>query len=290
MKVLVTGKNGQLGSEIRSITNEFEHFDFTFANSKELDISSKSNVDDFFNKNNFDAVINCAAYTAVDLAESEQEKANDVNHLGVKHLVDVCEKYNCKLIHISTDYVFDGTNNIPYKESDAVCPVGVYGNTKQLGEQVILNSSIKAIIIRTSWVYSTFGNNFVKTMIRLGSERDELGVIVDQVGSPTNAKDLARVCLIALSNIEKWKNNPEIYHYSNEGVVSWYDFATAIMEIAKLNCHVKPIETSEYPTNALRPQYSILNKKKIVSKFNIKVPHWKISLSNTLNKLISNSE
>ena len=278
MKVLVTGKNGQLGSEIRSIRNEFDHFDFTFTDSQELDISSKTVVEDFFNQNKFDAVINCAAYTAVDLAEEEQEKAKNVNHLGVKYLVDACEKYNCMLIHISTDYVFDGTNNIPYKESDSISPIGVYGKTKQLGEQVILESSLNAIIIRTSWVYSTIGNNFVKTMIRLGSEHDELGVIVDQVGTPTNAKDLAHVCLTALSNHKLWEDRPEIFHYSNEGVTSWFDFATAIMELANLNCNVKPIETSEYPTKTERPHYSVLNKKKITSRFNIHIPHWRASL------------
>mgnify|MGYP000754574992 FL=1 len=278
MKVLVTGRNGQLGSEIHSISEQYDNFEFIFTSSLNLDISNEEAVFSFFNNHQFDAVINCAAYTAVDKAEDELENANAVNHLGVQYIVENCEQKNIRLIHISTDYVFDGSNNVAYKETDPVSPIGVYGKTKRLGEEVILNSSLNAIIIRTSWVYSTFGNNFVKTMIRLGKEKDELGVIVDQVGTPTNTNDLASACLTILSEANNWNQKVSIYHYSNNGVTSWYDFATEIMTIANLDCKVNPIESFEYPTKALRPNYSVLNKRKIVQDFDLKIPHWKESL------------
>jgi len=278
MKVLVTGRNGQLGSEIHSISEQYDNFEFIFTSSLNLDISNEEAVFSFFNNHQFDAVINCAAYTAVDKAEDEFENANAVNHLGVQYIVENCEQKNIRLIHISTDYVFDGSNNVAYKETDPVSPIGVYGKTKRLGEEVILNSSLNAIIIRTSWVYSTFGNNFVKTMIRLGKEKDELGVIVDQVGTPTNTNDLASACLTILSEANNWNQKVSIYHYSNNGVTSWYDFATEIMTIANLDCKVNPIESFEYPTKALRPNYSVLNKRKIVQDFDLKIPHWKESL------------
>ena len=287
MKVLVTGRNGQLGSEIHSISEQYDNFEFIFTSSLNLDISNEEAVFSFFNNHQFDAVINCAAYTAVDKAEDELENANAVNHLGVQYIVENCEQKNIRLIHISTDYVFDGSNNVAYKETDPVSPIGVYGKTKRLGEEVILNSSLNAIIIRTSWVYSTFGNNFVKTMIRLGKEKDELGVIVDQVGTPTNANDLASACLTILSEANNWNQKVSIYHYSNNGVTSWYDFATEIMTIANLDCKVNPIESFEYPTKALRPNYSVLNKRKIVQDFDLKIPHWKESLKRTISKLLS---
>lgn len=284
MRVLVTGKSGQLGSEIRSIAKEFDQFEFIFTGSNELDISNKSDVESFFDNNVINAVINCAAYTAVDLAEDEPEDADAVNHLGVRYIVDTCEKHHCKLIHISTDYVFDGTNNTPYKETESVSPIGIYGKTKRLGEEAILKSSLNALIIRTSWVYSSFGNNFVKTMARLGNEKDELGVIVDQIGTPTNANNLAHACLTVLTQTKSWDAGVSLYHYSNEGVCSWYDFATEIMDFSALECIVKPIETYQYPTKAERPKYSVLNKSKIRKKFDLKIPHWKTSLHSMIDK------
>ena len=282
MKVLVTGKNGQLGSEFQSISKQFSQFNFTFTGSNDLDITSAEAVKVFFKQNSFDVVINCAAYTAVDKAEDEPEKADDVNHLGVKYIVENCERKNIKLIHISTDYVFDGTNRLPYKESDPISPIGIYGKTKQLGEQAIQNSSLDAIIIRTSWVYSTFGNNFVKTMLRLGEEKNEINVVNDQFGTPTYAKDLAVTCLSILNQINSWESGVSIYNYSNEGVISWFDFATEIMKLGSLDCKVNPISTDQFPTRAKRPKFSVLDKAKIKNTFNIEVPYWRDSLMECL--------
>ena len=232
-------------------------------------------------------MINCAAYTAVDKAEHDVDIAEKVNSEGVLNLVNAVQKEQGKLIHISTDYVFDGNNFLPYKESDPVSPIGVYGKTKRAGELAVLNSSIDAIVIRTSWLYSAYGNNFVKTMLKLGHDRDELGVIFDQVGTPTNASDLAKTCLDILSDksSENISTNGKIYHYSNEGVASWYDFATAIMELGSLDCKVRPIETKDYPTPAKRPHYSVLNKTKIKTDFNIEIPYWRDSLDKCIEKL-----
>ncbi len=278
MNVLVTGKNGQLGSEFQSISEQFSQFNFTFTGSEDLDITNEKAVKVFFKQNSFDVVVNCAAYTAVDKAEDEPEKADAVNHLGVKNLVGSCETEEVKLIHISTDYVFDGNSKTPYNESDPTSPVGVYGKTKQLGEQSIQNSSLNAIIIRTSWVYSTFGNNFVKTMLRLGEEKNEINVVNDQFGTPTYAKDLAETCLSILNQINSWKNGVSIFHYSNEGVISWYDFASEIMNIASFDCKVNPIPSDKFPTKAKRPKFSALDKTKIKNTFNIEVPKWRDSL------------
>jgi dTDP-4-dehydrorhamnose reductase len=283
MKILVTGMNGQLGSELRQLINEKNKEIFIFTGSNELDLSSKNSIDHFFNAHDrFDMIINCAAYTAVDNAEDEKEKCYLVNTEAVKEIVSYCSKNNTKLIHISTDYVFDGTKNTPYTETDLTNPTGNYGHSKRLGEIEIINSKVNAIIIRTSWVYSSFGNNFVKTMLRLGEERDQISVVIDQIGTPTFAGDLAKVCLEIAEKTEKWKSGINLYHYSNEGITSWYDFACEIMRIKKIKCKVSPIETFEYPTKAKRPHFSVLNKRKIKDDFKIEIPHWIDSLRQML--------
>jgi len=281
MNILVTGAGGQLGSEIKAIAND--EYQFFFETSATLDITSKQKVLSFVSTNKIDIIINCAAYTAVDKAENEEQLAFNVNEKAVENLVVACENFQAKLIHISTDYVFDGSQNTPYKESDEVKPLGVYGQSKRKGEEVVLNSTIDALIIRTSWVYSFFGNNFVKTMMRLGQERESLGVIFDQVGTPTYAKDLAEFCMYLIN--QDFSKVGSIYHFSNEGVISWYDFAKAIMEIAHIDCDIKPIETYQYPTPAKRPQYSVLNKSKLKEDFNYKIPYWKDSLKECIQLL-----
>lgn len=278
MKILVVGAKGQLGSEIRKLVLEYPNFHFTFSDLPELDICDYELLFKYVKENNIDAIINCAAYTAVDKAETETSLAEKVNVTGVNNLVKIIKEVNGKIIHISTDYVFDGNACIPYKEEDKTNPLGVYGMTKYEGERKVLNSEVNGIVIRTSWLYSSFGNNFVKTMLRLGSEKKELGVIFDQVGTPTYAADLAKACLEILSKKEKLNDKGKLYHFSNEGVASWYDFSKAIMEIAKIECKIEPIETKDYPTAAKRPQYSILNKTKIKSYFGLSIPYWRDSL------------
>lgn len=279
--ILVTGSSGQLGSELKELT---QYDGFYFTTSKNLDITDHQKVREFIEANNIKTIINCAAYTAVDKAESEQELANEINHLAVKNLAQLAHEFGIKLIHISTDYVFDGTNFKPYIEDDVTNPNGIYGKTKLDGEKAMLEVNPKnSIIIRTSWVYSSYGANFVKTMLRLGKEKESLGVIFDQVGTPTYARDLAKAILEVLPKIENKK--VEIYNYSNEGVLSWFDFAKEIMRMAKLNCEIKPIETKEYPTPAKRPHYSLLNKAKIKKEFAIVIPYWKDSLDECLKKM-----
>ena len=286
--ILVTGANGQLGSEIKTLVHnlEFTHGDakFYFTTSTDLDITDYEKVNSFCNVNQISVIINCAAYTAVDKAESDEQNADAINHLAVKNLALTCKANNIKLIHISTDYVFDGKNYKPYTEEDATAPNGVYGKTKLDGENALLHvSPANSIIIRTSWVYSSFGANFVKTMLRLGKEKEQLGVIYDQVGTPTYARDLARAILEIIPKINNL--HVSIYNYSNEGVLSWYDFAKEIMRMAKLDCQVNPIETKEYPTPATRPHYSLLNKSKIKQEFGITIPFWKDSLDECLKTL-----
>ena len=287
MNILVTGSNGQLGSEIKDLELKFTNFNFFFMDLPELDICNSSQLNIFIKDNNINTVINCAAYTAVDKAENDSDIAKKVNVTGVLNLVNALKKVGGKLIHISTDYVFDGNNFLPYQELDQVNPIGLYGNTKRSGELAVINSDIDGIVIRTSWLYSAYGNNFVKTMLRLGNQRDELNVIFDQVGTPTNASDLAKTCLDILSfkKQSKMNSNGKIYHFSNEGVASWYDFSIAIMTLGEVNCHVKPIETKDYPTKAKRPHYSVLNKSKIKNDFEIDIPYWRDSLAICISKL-----
>ena len=289
MRILVTGKNGQLGRSIYKLIytevkadNNLSSSKFIFVGREELDLSNNSSIINYFdNHDKFDIIINCAAYTAVDKAEEEQELANQINHLAVKQLASIANKQQARLIHISTDYVFDGENFKPYCEDDTTNPNGVYGITKLDGEKAMQEiNPLNSIIIRTSWVYSSVGANFVKTMLRLGRERDSLGVIFDQVGTPTYARDLAKAILDILVNIKNEK--VEIYNYSNEGVLSWYDFAKEIMRMAKIDCSINPIETSEYPTPAKRPHFSLLNKSKIKKEFNLTIPFWKDSLDECL--------
>ncbi len=278
--VLITGSNGQLGSEIQSLRSDYP-YNFFFTDRDSLDITNYEDIKQFCQKNNIQAIINCAAYTAVDKAETDSENADKINHLAVKNLALTCKEQNIKLIHISTDYVFDGRNHKPYNEDDETDPNGVYGKTKLDGEKALIEINPQdSIIIRTSWVYSSYGANFVKTMLRLGKEKESLGVIFDQVGTPTYAKDLAKAILDILPNIKNEK--VEIYHYSNEGVLSWYDFAKEIMRMAKLDCKIDPIETKDYPTPAKRPHYSLLNKSKIKDTFSITIPFWKDSLDQCL--------
>ena len=287
MNILVTGSNGQLGSEIKDVSASYKSFRFFFMDLPALDICNSSELDIFIAKNKIDTVINCAAYTAVDAAEENAVIAEQVNGAGVLNLVHALAKVNGKLIHISTDYVFDGNGFLPYQESDKTNPMGVYGKTKRNGELAVINGDIDGIVIRTSWLYSAYGTNFVKTMVRLGKERKELGVIYDQLGTPTNASDLAKTCLDILAFSKETNINAKgnVYHYSNEGVASWYDFAKAIMELGKIDCEVIPIETKDYPTAAKRPHFSVLNKAKIKNDFEIEIPYWRASLAQCISKL-----
>jgi dTDP-4-dehydrorhamnose reductase len=317
LNVLVTGSKGQLGSEIKELVLgtdgllwvenscevvSFKHSlgegkpslpkenNFYFTDRENLDITNPHAVTEFIESNNINTIINCAAYTAVDKAESDAETADKINHLAVKYLAQIAKEKNIKLIHISTDYVFDGKNHMPYKEDDVTNPNGVYGKTKLDGERAMqaINPA-NSLIIRTSWVYSSYGANFVKTMLRLGKEKESLGVIYDQVGTPTYARDLAKAILeilpqlgsVALASLKE----VQIYNYSNEGVLSWYDFAKEIMRMSKSTCQVNPIETKEYPTPAQRPHYSLLNKSKIKKEFNLSIPYWKDSLDECLTTM-----
>ena len=279
-KILVTGSNGQLGSELRAIESNYPQYSFTFTDIEELDLTKKDEVNSFLEENKIDVCINCAAYTAVDKAEDEQELALLINKDAVENLAKACENVNARLIHISTDYVFDGTNHKPYEETDQPIPNSFYGLSKLKGEQAVVDNIDDFVIIRTSWLYSTFGNNFVKTMIRLGGDRDELGVVVDQIGTPTYAADLANAIM---ATVESDKTG--IYHYSNQGAISWYDFAKAIMEIKHIDCKVNAIESKDFPAKANRPFYSVMNKAKIAKDFNIEVPYWLDSLKMMIGKL-----
>jgi len=283
-KILVTGSNGQLGSEIKERASGFPQYQFVFTDIEELDLTNKKDVNNFFKENQFDVCINCAAYTAVDKAEDDRELALLVNFEAVKILAETCSAHNTFLIHVSTDYVFDGTNYKPYEETDPPSPNSYYGLTKLKGEEAVFSISDHAVIFRTSWLYSSYGNNFVKTMLRLGKEKEQIGVVADQVGTPTFAGDLADAILTA---IDKYDGKPinEIYHFSNEGAISWYDFAKAIMMESSLNCKVTPIESKDFPAKANRPFYSVLNKAKVKTDLNIEIPYWLDSLKLVLKKL-----
>ncbi len=285
-RILVTGKNGQLGKSIQKlITNTNQNDDFIFVGREELDLCNESMIDRYFKDNSFDIIINCAAYTQVDKAEEEQKLANQVNHIAVSQLAQIAKNQQAKLIHISTDYVFDGQNNKPYKEIDKTNPINVYAKTKLAGEKVIQKIlQVDATIIRVSWMYSEYGSNFVKTMLRLGKERDEINVVSDQIGSPTYATDLAEVILqiIKCKNLKKEHQLTQIYHYSNEGEISWYEFAKEIFKIAKVDCKVNPITSEHYPTLAKRPKISLMNKSKIFNRFKLNIFELRKSLKSCI--------
>ena len=290
MKILVTGKNGQLGKSIHKIiTGNEKNSEFVFVGREELDLSSQDSIIDYFNNNNFDIIINCAAYTAVDKAEKEVELANYINHLAISKIAEISNKQEIKLIHISTDYIFDGISEKAYLESDDPSPLNIYGKSKLAGEVAVCAAMQKnAIIIRTSWLYSEHSNNFVDTILRKAQKFDELSVISDQFSSPTNASDLAKV-IIQIINHKKFRNHDQltqIYHYSSYGVCSWFEFAREILELANIDCEVNPIETKDYLTAARRPKYSLLNTDKIVKDFGLEIPFWKDSLKASIDNLL----
>ena len=284
MVILVTGASGQLGQAIQFIASNYPECKFIFASSQDLDITNQERVNHFFDTNKIAFCINAAAYTGVDKAESEAEKAAAINVFGPKNLAVACKNNNAKLIHISTDFVFDGSSNKPYLETDATNPLGVYGKTKLEGEQAVASAMDEYFIIRTSWVYSQFGNNFMKTMLRLASERDSLSIVSDQIGSPTNAVDLASAIMqiIVKTKQETTKTDYGIYNFSNEGIASWYDFATEIFRINKVAINVNPIASEAFPTPAKRPKYSLLDKSKIKNTFGIEIKTWQESLLQTI--------
>lgn len=285
--ILVTGANGQLGSELQEIAGKNSYFSFLFTDYEELDITDRNAVHQFFSSHSIDYVINCAAYTAVDKAETDYERAKILNAEAVGILAKEAHRTNIPFIHISTDYVFDGKNYKPYQEDDVVNPQSAYGTTKLEGENLAFAHHNKTMIIRTSWLYSSFGNNFVKTMIRLGKERDELSVIFDQIGTPTYAYDLANGIMSIIDSVEKNEQSftPGIYHYSNEGVCSWFDFAKEIHAYSSIECTVHSIKTEAFPTPAQRPFYSVLDKSKIKETYTLTIPYWKDSLHACIEKI-----
>lgn len=283
-QVLITGSNGQLGSEIRVASPLFPQFRFFFTDVQELDICDKDAVSAFVTENKIEAIVNCAAYTAVDKAEDDSETCYKINRDAVEILAEVAREFKLQIIHVSTDYVFDGKSYLPYSEEMTVHPSTVYGKSKLDGETVLTEICPDAVIVRTSWLYSSFGNNFVKTMLRLGREKENLTVIFDQIGTPTYAADLAEAILSILAS---GNPQPGIYHYSNEGVCSWYDFTRSIHRFAGITCNLTPIESKEYPVRTPRPHFSVLNKAKIKQTFGIAIPHWEDSLEKCIRLLIS---
>ena len=279
--IIVTGANGQLGQCFRAIAKHNAD-NFIFLTLKDLDITNKKEVESFFSDTNADWCINCAAYTQVDKAEEDLGLAYNVNANGAKYVAEACLKNNMKLIHVSTDFVFNGSSNIAYTESEKTDPLSEYGKSKLKGEKYIIETISNYFIIRTSWLYSEHGHNFVKTMLRLGAERENLKVVGDQIGSPTYAGDLAKVILkIIKEDIRLYGT----YHYSNEGVASWYDFAKAIFDLKDLDCKVLPIKTEAYPTPAKRPPFSIMDKSRIKEKLRVEIPYWRYSLSQAIQKI-----
>lgn len=282
MNILITGANGQLGNEMRVLAGENAGHTYFFTDVQELDICNEQAVMAFVTDNKMDVIVNCAAYTAVDNAEDNQELCDKLNNVAPGYLARAAQSCGAAMIQVSTDYVFDGTGHIPYTEEESTCPTSVYGFTKLAGEHNVMELCEKAVVIRTAWLYSIYGNNFVKTMIRLGRERETLGVIFDQVGTPTYANDLARA-IFAIINKGVVRG---IYHFSNEGVCSWYDFTLAIHRLAGITtCGVKPLHTADYPTKAARPHYSVLDKTKIKNTFDIEIPHWEVSLTRCISLL-----
>jgi len=288
--ILVTGANGQLGQSLQKIAQNYPDNQFTFVQRDTLDLSQAESISVYFQAHHFDCIINCAAYTAVDKAEEEAALAEAINHHAVKQLAEIAKAQESVLIQISTDYVFDGKQHRPYVESDRANPQSVYGASKLRGEQAMQVISPKGCIIRTSWVYSEFGRNFLKTMRGLGEQRDSLRVIFDQLGTPTYATDLAEAILQIVAQNKKSRRLDKalgLYHFSNEGVCSWYDFAQAIFSMVAIDCAVSPIETQDYPTPATRPHYSVLNKAKIKQDFALNIPYWRDSVQVCLNRLVN---
>ncbi len=287
--ILVTGADGQLGKSIRRLAVEYPQYTFVFTDVDTLDICDAQAVSAFVREKHADYIINCAAYTAVDRAEDDEALCLRINRDAVRHLGEAAQAVGARVIHISTDYVFDGAHYLPYVETDKACPASVYGHTKLAGEQVLQMVCPEAVIIRTAWLYSEFGSNFVKTMLRLGKERDQLSVVFDQIGSPTYAGDLAAALLTVLRRAEEGTFVPGIYHFSDEGVCSWYDFAVKIMELGGTSCRVLPIESKDYPAKAARPHFSVLNKAKIKAVYDIQIPHWEQSLKLCFERIAETS-
>jgi dTDP-4-dehydrorhamnose reductase len=285
LDILITGCKGQLGNEFRVASTLYPYYNFIFTDLSELDITSADDVERFFSRNNIDITINCAAYTAVDKAEDEPRIAMTVNYEAVLNLVRACRKYDTYLVHISTDYVFDGKSRRPYLEDDKPNPVTSYGKSKLAGEEAVMACLVKGMIIRTSWLYSTFGSNFVKTILVKGAEKGRLDVVNDQFGSPTYARDLAVAILDILPKALS-ANQFDIYHYANEGECTWFEFAKAAVEFAKISCQVYPITSDKYPQKAPRPSYSVLDKRKIKSEFGIEIPNWRDSLKECVDILL----
>ncbi|OQD43681.1 dTDP-4-dehydrorhamnose reductase [Croceivirga radicis] len=282
MKILVTGAKGQLGQTIAGLAQNYPSFDFDFKSSSELDITNAEAVKALFASKSYDYCINCAAYTKVDLAEQEIDLARKVNSIGPKNLAAQCKLHDVVLLHISTDFVFDGFLNEPYREKDIARPLGFYGDSKYKGERYIAENLPEHFIFRTSWLYSEYGHNFLKTMIKLGDEKEELSIVYDQLGTPTYTEDLVEVMLHI---IELGSTAYGVYHYSNEGVASWYDFAKEIFDVSSTNVRLKPILSAAYPTPAKRPKYSVLDKSKIKGTFGIAIPHWRDSLKKAVGAL-----
>ena len=287
--ILITGAQGQLGNEFRFLSFTHPHFRFIFTDVDGLDITKPRQVMSFFSKNTIQFVVNCAAYTAVDKAETDVKLATKINVNGSRNLAKACQAHGATMIQISTDYVYHNHQNTPFKEGDKASPKGVYAKTKLRGDLAALKFCERTLVIRTSWVYGIYGYNFVKTMLRLGKERPSLNVVFDQIGTPTNARDLAKAVLEIAQKVDNEEVSPDIlrgvFHYSNEGVTSWYDFTKAIFEIREIDCQVNPIESSQYPTPAARPPFSVLNKQKIKDVFGIEIPHWRDSLKAVLKEL-----
>ncbi len=297
--ILITGSEGQLGKEIQLLSEQhlFSEFNFIFTDiissgskTKLLDITNPEAIKYFFAAEKIEYIINCAAYTAVDKAEEEKEKASLINATAPSLLAEFAKLFKAKIIHLSTDYVYDGTNYCPYKETDLVNPQSCYGKTKLSGEEAVSKACSDSIIIRTSWLYSAFGNNFIKTILKYGKEKGLLKVVFDQIGTPTYAKDLATTILHIISETDKDKNKfiPGIYHFSNEGVCSWYDFAKTIIKLSGISCAIFPIETKDYLLPAKRPAYSVLNKEKIKKTFNFEIPYWQDGVEDCIKRLEEN--
>jgi len=282
--LLITGSKGQLGLELASLKSDFSNYTFFFTDKSNLDITNFEAVSTFISANNIDVIINCAAYTNVDKAEEEPELANEINHLSVKNLAEIAKKLQLKLVHISTDYVFEGNSKIPYSEKAITNPQNVYGSSKLKGEEAILKVHPQnSIIIRTSWLYSKFGKNFVKTMLNLSKEKDSISVVSDQIGTPTNAADLAKTILQIIPLLKS--DGVQIYHYANKGACSWFQFAEEIVKLSNNSCKVLPISSVEFNAKSKRPTYSLLNSDKIQQTFKLKIPHWQSSLAACISKL-----